>query len=694
MNRNIDILSQSAQYVKGVGPQKIKLLNRLNIRTVHELLYHFPRRYEDRGNFQPINKAKIGNMETIKGKVLTLGVRRTKSRLKIFHLAVADKTGVIYGTWFNQPYLKDVFKIGDEVILYGKIERYRDLQINSPEYEILRNEDDDNTIHTGRIVPIYPSTQNISQRYLRKLIKNCLDSYLGLVEECFPMPLLDKNKLLDLKQALASIHFPESFALAESARKRLIFDEFFFLELALASKRKGIKERCSGIKHNIEGILMEKFRKSLPFELTKSQKKVIAEIEADMASGKPMNRLLQGDVGSGKTIVSIWAQVICVQNGYQAALMAPTEILAEQHYHTISKFLKPLGVKVAGLAGGIKKAAKAKIISRIKDHKVDIVIGTHALIQQEVVFKKLGLVIVDEQHKFGVLQRMELQKKAVMPDVLVMSATPIPRTLAITLFGDLDISTINELPPGRNPVQTYWISEKKRKDLYEFLAKKIKEKNQVYVVYPVIEQSKLKDLKAATRMYEQFKNEVFSDFKVGLLHGRMKDAEKNKQMLLFKQGKIDILVATTVIEVGIDIANASVMLIEHADRFGLSQLHQLRGRVGRGQRQAYCILVSCAKTEDATKRLNAMTNTNDGFKIAEYDLLIRGPGEFFGSRQHGLPELRIGNILTDRDLLETARKEAFAYLKQKVKVADRYDRLINSRLKEKFPKSQDLVYSR
>ncbi len=694
MRNNSHILSQSAQYIKGVGPKKIKLLHKLKIHSVKDLLYYFPRRYEDRSNFQPINKVTIGNTETIKGKVLTSGIRRTKRGLKIFHLAVGDKSGVIYGTWFNQPYLKDCFRINDEVILHGKVERYRNLQINSPEYEILRGDDDEQTIHTGRIVPIYPLTQNISQRYLRAVAKRCLDSYARGVEEFLPRELLKRNRLLDLKDAILNIHFPAAFQLTNEARKRLIFDEFFLLELALALKRKSIKKYSSGISFNPAGELLERFKKSLPFELTRSQKKVINEIKNDMAEAVPMNRLLQGDVGSGKTIVSIWAQVICVGGGFQSALMVPTEILAEQHYHTICGYLEPLGIKIVTLSSGLKKSEKSKIISQIKKHEVDIVIGTHALIQENVEFKRLGLIIVDEQHKFGVLQRMKLQKKGVMPDVLVMSATPIPRTLAITVYGDLDISTIRELPPGRTKVLTYRITEKKVGDLYQFLRKKIKEKNQVYVVYPVIEQSKIKDLKAATKMYEYFKKDVFGEFNVGLLHGRMKDEEKKKTMSLFKRGKIDILVATTVIEVGIDVPNASIMLIEHAERFGLSQLHQLRGRVGRGHKQAYCILYGEAKTEESRKRLSAMTKTNDGFKIAEYDLLIRGPGEFFGTRQHGLPELKIGNILQDTELLYLARKEAFTYLEREPNFSGDNGDSLEAELKAKFPQNKDLILSR
>jgi len=689
MIKDNQILTKSAQFLKGVGPKKIKVLNKLNIFTVEDLLFYFPRRYEDRSNLKPINKVKVGEVETIRGRVLTMGLRRLKGRKTIFQLAVGDDSGVIYGTWFNQPYMKNVFRMDEEVILHGKVDRYRTLQINSPEYEILKGVAEDQTIHTGRIVPIYPLTQDISQRYLRALIKRCVDDYAGCLEEFMPREHLNEHSFLPLEKAIENIHFPEEFGLQQQARRRLVFDEFFLLQLALAIKKYNIKNKLNGISYKLKGEVLDKFKELLPFELTPSQKKVIEEIEQDMKSASCMNRLLQGDVGSGKTIVSVWAMLICVQNGYQAALMAPTEILTRQHKQNIETLLAPLDIKVVGLSSGTRPKQKQKIMQMIKEGEADIVIGTHALIQEDVKWKKLGLIIVDEQHKFGVMQRIKLQKKAHAPDVLVMSATPIPRTLAVTLYGDLDISTIRELPPGRTPVETYWISEKKRNDFYGFLKKKIREKNQVYVVYPLVEKSKLTDLKAATKMFEHFRDRVFKEFQVGLIHGRMKDADKKLVMERFSQGRLDILVATTVIEVGIDVPNASIILIEHAERFGLSQLHQLRGRVGRGRKQAYCVLLSEAKNDDARKRLNAMTKTNDGFKIAEYDLLIRGPGEFFGTKQHGLPELKIADITGDRELLILARKAAFSILEKNSGLISEKDNKVLNQLQKKFPNFAD-----
>ena len=681
---------QSAQFVKGVGPKKIQSLNKLNIFNVRDLLFYFPRRYEDRSNFKKINKISVGNVETVRGRVLTMGLRRLRGRKTIFQIAIGDDSGVVYGTWFNQPYMKNVFKMNDDVILHGKVDRYSKLQINAPEYEILKNDDDD-TVHTGRIVPVYPLSAQVYQRYLRSLLKRTLDTYIDEVIEFLPEHILKSNDFCGIRQALMSIHFPDDFKQLEEAKKRLIYDEFFLLQLAIAVKKQDMKENVQGIKFKMKGELLSKFEKSLPFELTPDQKDVINDIKSDMRQAKPMSRLLQGDVGSGKTIVSVWALVGCTAEKYQAALMAPTEILARQHHQNIKAMLEPLGIEVVLLVSGMKKKEKEEVISRIAENKADIVIGTHALIQDSVSWEKLGLIIVDEQHKFGVMQRVKLQQKGRAPDVLVMSATPIPRTLAITVYGDMDISTIRQLPPGRTPVETYWISEKKRKDFYVFLKKKLKEKNQVYVVYPVVEKSKALDLRAAVKMYEHFKKDIFPDASVGLIHGRMKDDAKKDVMRQFKAGEIDILAATTVIEVGIDVPNASIILIEHAERFGLSQLHQLRGRVGRGRKQSYCVLLSEAKSEEAVKRLSAMTNTNDGFKIAEVDLLIRGPGEFFGTRQHGMPELKIANILNDRELLLKARKQAFTLIEQNPDISKEKDNLIINEMLARFPKNQELL---
>lgn len=678
-----DTLNSSAQYVKGVGPKRIKILNKLGISTIHDLLYYLPRRYEDRSHFKPISQVKVNEFETIRGKVLTLGIRRTRKKISIFELAVGDKSGIIYGTWFNQPFMKDKFKIGDEVILSGKVEWYAHLQMNSPEYEVLSSGDED-TIHTGRVVPIYPLTQDLSQRSMRQIMKNCLDTYLSNVKDMLPDSILRRHKLVNLKEALFSIHFPQDMRHLEPARRRLVFDEFFLLQLGIGLHRLKIKTAHPGISHRIDGKLLSEFEKSLPFKLTPAQKRVIEQIKKDMAGNKPMNRLLQGDVGSGKTIVSIFSLLTTIQNGFQAAVMVPTEILAEQHYLTLSQLLVPLGLNVVLLISGLSKKMKEKTLTEISSGQADVIVGTHALIQEGVEFKKLGLVVIDEQHKFGVLQRANIRNKGINPDVLVMTATPIPRTLALTVYGDLDVSVIDQMPPGRGVVKTYWVGENKRPDVYRFIEKQVSRGRQAFIVYPLIEESEKLQVKAAVKMLEEFQNKIFPHLKVGLLHGRMSAQEKEKTMKAFRDGDYDILVSTTVIEVGIDIPNATVMLIENAERFGLSQLHQLRGRIGRGEHESYCILMSDAVTEESKKRLTAMTKTSDGFKIAEYDLSLRGPGEFFGTRQHGLPELKIGNLATDLKLLETARQEAFALIKQDPKLIKPEHQLIKENLKNKF----------
>jgi len=683
-------LNVSAQYVKGVGPKRIKTLNKQGICTVNDLLYYLPRRYEDRSNLKQISQVKVNSFETVRGKVLTMGLRRTRKKMSIFELALGDASGVIYGVWFNQPFMKDRFKVGDEVILSGKVEWYNHLQITTPEYEVL-NPDDDDTIHTARVVPIYPLTQNLYQRSIRGIIKNCLDCYLSAVREILPDSIMRKHKLVGLQEALLNIHFPADTECLEPARHRLVFDEFLFLQLGIGLHRLKIKTAAPGISHRIDGQLLADFEKKLPFKLTSAQKKVIGHIKKDMAGDKPMNRLLQGDVGSGKTIVCIFSLLTTVQNGFQAAVMVPTEILAEQHYLTLSQLLVPLGLNVVLLVSGLSKKAREKTLSEIVSGKADVVVGTHAVIQGDVKFEKLGLIVVDEQHKFGVLQRADLRKKGVNPDVLVMTATPIPRTLALTVYGDLDVSVIDQMPPGRKEVKTYWVSESKRQDLYRFIEKEIASGRQAFIVYPLIEESEKLQLKAAVQMLEKFRKEVFQHLKVGLLHGRMSSPDKEEIMKAFRAGEYNILVSTTVIEVGIDIPNASIMFIENAERFGLSQLHQLRGRIGRGKYESYCLLMSGGLSEDGKKRLSAMTRTSDGFEIAEYDLSLRGPGEFFGTRQHGLPELKIANLVTDLKMLETARQEAFDLIKQDPGLNKPEHALIKEEVKQKFRGKLELL---
>lgn len=675
-------LSISAQFIKGVGPSRLKLLQRLGIRTVEDLLYYLPRRYEDRSRIKPVSEVNPGKFETIKVKVLAFGERTTKKGMNIFRMAVGDSTGVIQAIWFNQPYMRDKFRMGEELILYGKVEKFSSLQINNPEYEILASSKGA-SIHMGRIVPVYSVTENLNQRWFRNVVKSAVDNYIDGVMEALPYDMRRRNNLMALREAVRNAHFPVSEIVLEKAKRRLIFDEFLLMQTGIALKRAMVKADIIGCSHNIKGDLIERFKASLPFEFTKSQLKVIKEIESDMKSPKPMNRLLQGDVGSGKTVVALYALILAVQSKYQGALMVPTEILAEQHYNNIKTLLKNLNVKVVLLSGDLTGEERDRRRQMIETQEADIVVGTHAIIQEGVRFKNLGLAVIDEQHKFGVMQRAFLKSKSINPDILVMTATPIPRTLALTVYGDLDISVIDELPPGRRNIKTLYFEEAHREKAYRIAGEQVRIGRQVYVVYPIIEDSEKIDLRAVLRMHKEL-SDLFPDLKVEVLHGRMKSDDKEKIMRYFKEGKIDILVSTIVIEVGIDIPNASTMIIEHADRFGLSQLHQLRGRIGRGQFISYCILIADPKTDEARERLNAMLNTSDGFKIAEEDLKIRGPGEFFGTRQHGLPEIKVGDIIRDRDILEAAKAEAFELVKKDRSLKMPENRAILDNLKKKF----------
>lgn len=681
-------LNISARFIKGVGPSRLGALSRLGIETVYDLLYCFPRRHEDRSRINKICEIRPGNFETVKVKVLAFGDRVSKKGMNIFQVAVGDSTGVIHATWFNQPFMKDKFKKGEELILYGKVERYNYLQINNPEYEILTGTKED-FVHMARIVPIYPLTENMNQRWFRNIMKFTVDNYIDSINEILPFEMRKRNSLMILKEAVRNIHFPVSDLVLKKAIHRIIFDEFLILQIGIALKRASIKIDLTGISHKLEGDLMDKFKTVLSFEFTKSQSRVVKEIEEDMKSPKPMNRLLQGDVGSGKTIVALYALILTVQNGYQGALMVPTEILAEQHYRNIKTLVESLGVKVMVLSGDLKEEERRRRRHMIEIGEADIVIGTHALIQEEVKFKKLGLVVIDEQHKFGVMQRAMLKSKSQNPDILVMTATPIPRTLALTVYGDMDVSVIDELPPGRGGVKTFFFEEKNREKAYKIAEEEMRLGRQAYVVYPIIDESEKSDLRAAIKMHKELSGR-FPDLSIGLLHGRMKSKEKEAVMHDFKDQKINMLVSTIVIEVGVDISNASVMIIEHAERFGLSQLHQLRGRIGRGKHMSYCILVSQPKTDDAKQRISAMLKTHDGFKIAEFDLEIRGPGEFFGTRQHGLPELKIANIVRDKEILEVAKLEAFELVHKDRFLRSPENRLIRESLLKKFTR-EDLA---
>ena len=658
------------QYIKGVGPKRAKLFEKKGILTVEDGLYFLPRCYEDRRHLKKISELRAGGKETGFGEILLSGTAFYQNKKKrVFEVVVGDGSGTITLKWFrgNERYLKERFKKGQRMIFSGEVRWFNyQKEIHHPDVEIVEDDIEEDYLNFKRIVPIYSETEGLYQRTLRRLLKSIVDGYSDELTSPIPEEIVERQDLIDFSEAFRRVHFPpdgesiEKLNLQRSdGHRRIIFDEFFFLELGLALKKRGVALE-TGISFKTGGTLSQKLLNQLSFQLTRAQERALAEILEDMERPHPMNRLIQGDVGSGKTIVALLASLRAVEFGYQAAIMAPTEVLAEQHYLTIHRWVEPLGVGVALLTSNIKGSEREEIYDRIRRGEVQILIGTHAVIQEQVEFHRLGLAIIDEQHKFGVVQRGLLKKKGGNPDVLVMTATPIPRTLAMTIYGDLDISLIDEMPPGRMPVETKVFAESARNRVYRIVEEEVKKGRQVFIVYPLVEESEKLDLMDATQMAEHLQKDVFPGFRIGLLHGRMKSDEKEAIMGEFKERAIHILVATTVIEVGIDIPNASVMVVEHAERFGLSQLHQLRGRIGRGQYPSKCILLAQYRSsEEAKVRLRAMEQTNDGFKIAEQDLELRGPGEFFGIRQSGLPDFRVAHLIRDTPILIEARREAF-----------------------------------
>ncbi|MDP3979801.1 MAG: ATP-dependent DNA helicase RecG, partial [Chlamydiota bacterium] len=578
-------------------------------------------------------------------------------RMEILEMILEDDTGSMLTRWFNQGYLIDRFKAGDRVILSGKVTWYHGIQMINPDYEILAGDETD-TIHTGRIVPMYSLTEKLTQRSMRLIMKNAVDLYGMRLEEIFTPQIKLQWSLINIHQAIHQIHYPDQMEDIERARYRVVFEEFFLLQLAIELKRRQ-SQKMSRVFHLSHGHkLVQDFIHGLPFELTQDQHKVIADLLHDMEGDVPMNRLLQGDVGSGKTVLACCALYLSIMSGAQAVLMVPSEVLAQQHYENIKKFFEAFSMKIGLLVGEMNPHLKKQTLDDIRSGNLNLLIGTHAILEEKVVFHKLGLVVIDEQHKFGVIQRHLLRVKSQSPDVLVMTATPIPRTMALTLYGDLDISVIKQMPPGRGKIHTAWIKEKKIMDAYEFIAKQISQGRQAFIIYPLVEESEKIDLKAVTEMFKKLSTHVFPKLSMGLIHGRLPVKEKNAVLNDFKKGMYQILVSTTVIEVGIDIPNATIMLIENAERFGLAQLHQLRGRIGRGPFDSYCILESDPHTEEGIKRMKAMVRTRDGFEIAEEDLSIRGPGEILGTRQHGMPELRVASLAKDVHILELAKHAA------------------------------------
>jgi len=689
------------QFVKGIGPKRAEALAAKGLQTLEDLLYYLPFRYEDRSNPRKISELLAGEMATLICEVRGAALLRTK-KMPIFEMTVGDlgdneppvfgkrKRNTLKCIWFNARYMEGRYKGGQVLALYGKVEedQYRGgLVIHQPQIEVLGESDEEDlpaSMETGRIVPIYEGTgqrpQKLNARFFRKIIRSALEAMTPDTPDVLPRSLQQKLGLIPRQEAFWKVHWPEadvSFAQLQAWRTpahiRLIFEELFFLELGLEIKRRKLRQQ-PGISFELSDAVREAIKRILPFRPTAAQKRVLKDIAEDMSKPTPMRRLLQGDVGSGKTIVAFQAAIIAIENGYQVALMAPTEILATQHYLSARRILEKAGYRIVLLTGSLEQDRKRDVRRHIAAGDAQLVIGTHALIQDKVEFDNLGLVIVDEQHRFGVMQRLKLMRKsadpqALTPDVLVMTATPIPRTLALTLYGELDVSVIDELPPGRTPIVTRRVSDERSDEVFDFVRKQVKSGHQAYVVYPVIEENEEKELKAAIKMYDMIRKTILPDLRIGLLHGRMSADDKDAIMSQFKDGKLDVLVSTTVIEVGVDVPNATVMVIEHAERFGLSQLHQLRGRIGRGAAKSFCVLMTGKKISDeGEQRLNKMVETCDGFEIAEMDLQLRGPGEFFGTRQAGMPSFRVANLLRDRDLLELAKKEAISLLDGKTEI--------------------------
>lgn len=685
-------LISPVQYIKGIGPARAKILEKVGVKSLLDLLYYFPRTYQDRTHFRPFSTLKEGEWATIKGVVVSTREQIPRKGIRLLKVTVSDGGGRMEAVWFNQPYLKKEFPPGAEVILSGRVSRrFGPLQISSPDWEIL--EEDKDPIHSGRIVPIYSLTAGMKQRALRRKMKDVIDRYSPHVPDFLPPTILARENLMPLRTSLSKIHFPEDFSSLEEARRRLIFEELFLLQLSFAlrwSERKGKR----GIPMKVRGPLTKMFLEHLPFQLTEGQKQALEEIEKDMQSSKPMNRLLQGEVGSGKTVLAAYAMLAAVQSGHQAALMAPTEILAEQHFLVLREMLKDLPVKIGLLTSGTRSATRSRLLEELEGGSLNLLIGTHALLEERVCFRKLGLVVIDEQHRFGVLQRKILMEKGQSPDVLVLTATPIPRSLALTFYGDYDLSLVKGLPPGRQSIITYLVHSGREEAVFNFLRREVEKGRQAYIVCPLIdEKEEASAIQAAKALKERLEKDIFPDMRLGLLHGRLNANEKDQVMASFRKGEIQILVSTTVIEVGIDVANASVMVIWDADRFGLAQLHQLRGRIGRGPYKSYCILMANPQRAEALRRLDVMVRTNDGFVISAEDLRIRGPGEFFGTVQHGAPELKLADLFrpVDQEILDRCREVAFELIHYQGKKLFKDFPLLQEMLSRRFPFQSEFI---
>jgi ATP-dependent DNA helicase RecG len=685
---NLAGLKAPVTAMPGISSGYAKKLQRLGVETVEDLIYLFPRRYDDFSQLKTIDKLIPGEEITIIGTLWSVKERKTARGLNLISAIVSDGTGTIEITWFNQPYLLQRLRPNRNIVLSGKVDLYLGrLVMQSPEWEPIEKD----LIHTGRLVPVYPLTAGIGARWMRRLMNRTVEYWGRRLPDYLPLDIRERAKLLPLGQAMIQMHFPDNKDLAEKAKHRLAFDEFFLIQLGVLRQRRHWRSE-PGRALTVDTALLDDFRNTLPFQFTNAQERTLNEILADIQSDQPMSRLLQGDVGSGKTVVATAAMLMAVASGCQAAIMAPTEILAEQHHKTISRLLVGLSswpVRVGLLTGSTPKAEREAVYAAIASGEVNIVVGTHALIQSNVAFASLGLVVVDEQHRFGVAQRGALRQKGFNPHMLVMSATPIPRTLSLTVYGDLDVSTINELPPGRQAIKTTWLDPRERERAYTFVRRQIEKGRQSFIICPLVEGSDKIEAKAAVEEYERLSKSIYPDLKLGLVHGRMKAADKEAVMTAFYRGDLSILVATSVVEVGIDVPNASVMLVEGANRFGLAQLHQFRGRVGRGEYESYCLLLSDSDTENSRERLQAIEATQDGFVLAEKDLEMRGPGEFFGTRQSGLPLLKLAE-LGDVATLSQAREAAQALCEKDCELALPENHLLGQKLRAFWNWSSDL----
>ncbi len=655
-------LTSPVQYIKGIGPKRSQYFRRIGVETVNDLLLLVPRRYVDYSNILKIRDLRINDEATILGEIQLVETQKTRKRSILVKVALTDGTGSIILKWFNRPDLKKKFKAGEWLIVSGKITFFRGRQIVNPIYEIVSEEEIKGKTR-GSIIPIYPLTEGLSIWDIKRAVKISLEECLEEINETLPQSIIEKNKLMTRSEALLNLHAPRKMDKAIAARRRLVYDEFFFFELILARRRaKSMNE--TGISLEEKGKLTKKFVELLPFELTNGQIEVIRNIVGDMAKNKPMNRLLQGDVGSGKTVVALYAMLVSVENNHQSVLMAPTEILAEQHFMVLSEMLEKLDVKSLLLTSSIKGKERQEAVQEIHNGQAQIVFGTHALIEEEITFKNLGLAVIDEQHRFGVMQRAALVNKGISPDFLVLSATPIPRTLALTLYGDLDISTLKEKPPSRGEVVTKIVNQRHKQATFNFVRQELSKARQAFVICPIIEKSDKLELKSVDEIYKEVVN-AFPQHSIGVIHGRLKTAERVDIMNKFRNGDLSILIATTVIEVGVDIPNATVMIVEHPERFGLAQLHQLRGRIGRGAQKSYCFLfLNRYVAPETYERISFFEKNRDGFALAQKDIKLRGPGEILGEKQHGLPDIRIGDLENDKDLLFLARDDAFELVKK------------------------------